>query len=359
MEKKRFIHLEIMRILATIFVIYIHTADLGYLLYAKYPVNHVLYWANLLLCIFSEMAVPLFLAISGAIYLNRKDESFRSIYCKRILRVFIIFVIAFWLYFWNDMRMAGKIIDFKQAFLFFYMGMGKYHLWYLPVYMVFLASLPFLRAMVQNISNQCFDYLFAIAIIFKGILPSVELRFLNSQYPCGIDFGWLLGYVVLYPCLGYYLQNRLELSKVKKRLLPLWIANMIGLCISAYLTYFNQVTLGEIRSQQAFRYFSVINCVTVFLTIRYLFEKVQIGSKMYDIISYVGKCTFGIYLVHLYVLEHPLMMKLMLWLDVRQIPHFAMAWCEILVTFLISFILVCIWNGIRFSIKKIRRIIKN
>ena len=86
MKKK--IYIEVLRIIAALFVIFNHTGSMGFELYSSYTICSPKYWIMLFLSILCKVAVPLFLMISGALLLN-KDLNVKEIWKYRISRIFI------------------------------------------------------------------------------------------------------------------------------------------------------------------------------------------------------------------------------------------------------------------------------
>ena len=93
------IHLEIMRIVAIFFVIFNHTAKNGFWLFSLYPPDSFQYWTYLFLSVFCKFSVPLFFAISGALLLGNDQESIRTVWAKRILKILVVLVAFSFLYF--------------------------------------------------------------------------------------------------------------------------------------------------------------------------------------------------------------------------------------------------------------------
>lgn len=87
----RRIHLDLLRLVAIFMVVFNHTGDCGYMLFAD-KLNTPLYFPYLISSIFCKIAVPLFFMISGALLLP-KQESFKQLFSKRILRMTIVLVL--------------------------------------------------------------------------------------------------------------------------------------------------------------------------------------------------------------------------------------------------------------------------
>lgn len=107
-------------------------------------------------------------------------------------------------------------------------------------------------------------------------------------------------------CLGYFLYYKCDYQTVKRKLLPLWILNMITMSLTCYVTYKKIIITGDLSFMGVQTYFSafdIINCFTMFLTIRYIFLNCKISDKTSAIIRSIGGCTFNIYLLHVFIME--------------------------------------------------------
>ena len=70
----RKLHIEALRIVAALFVLFNHTGEEGFFLFAAWPATSPLCWAYLSLSILCKAAVPLFFMASGALLLTDKRE---------------------------------------------------------------------------------------------------------------------------------------------------------------------------------------------------------------------------------------------------------------------------------------------
>ncbi len=92
-KKDKKIHLEILRIIACFFVIFIHTGKTGYVLFIEREIGSLEFWIYEFISVFSNFAVPIFFMISGAIMLGREEESLKKLWKNRILKIFIALVV--------------------------------------------------------------------------------------------------------------------------------------------------------------------------------------------------------------------------------------------------------------------------
>lgn len=305
-KQGKLIHIEIMRIVAIFWIIFNHTEEEGFFLFSKQPVGGTQFWVYLFMSIFCKFSVPLFLAVSGALLLNRPDESLRDLWLKRILKIAVILVAFTFVYYVFTIVRKGIPFVFRDYLKSLYSTRASVHLWYLYLYIAFLIVLPFLRALVSNLDNKYFIYLLCIAIIFRGVIPSIEYLCSNGEIAMYKDLRveWILNNAVLYPCLGYFMQHRLSLESIKKHLSWVVAVDIVGICISCYMTYYKGIITGVFteKDSQAFHgSFVYLNCIAIFMLIRLLYENAKINDLLKRIIISLGSCTFGIYLWHMII----------------------------------------------------------
>ena len=308
MEKKeKRIYFEVMRIVACFFVIFNHTSVNGYFLFSTREPGSAHFWIELFVSVFCKFAVPLFLAISGALLLAKEDEPLSVIYKKRFPRILLVLLLSSLLYYyWTCVVIKGAAFSWRLFWLNVYGNMFSTHLWYLYAYLAFLMSLPMLRAMVNHMETKHFYYMFGLAVFFQGLLPSIEylLNGLEISLNDYTKLGWLTVQIICFPCLGYFLEYRVKLEKPKKALLGIWGLNILLIGLTCYLTYRKIVLTGECNefvSQQFHEYFVLVNCVAVFLTVKYLFKNRTLPKMVEKVILSVAGCCFGIYIIHIII----------------------------------------------------------
>ncbi|MCR4772076.1 MAG: acyltransferase family protein [Oscillospiraceae bacterium] len=299
------LHIEVMRVAACFFVIFNHTGDNGYFLFSIFPPESVQYWLYGFVSVFCKFSVPLFFAISGALLLP-KEEGFKKVYSKRVLRMAIILVVisVFYYCFNNGFNFTAMTCG---AFLSeLYGSTLDYHLWYLYAFISFLIALPLLRPMAINFKNVHFLYMAACSLFFSGVLPVAEYflwkgnRTLNGN----LRMEWITSSVVIYPLIGYYIENRMDVRRARKKLIYLWLVNIVTIAITCVATYYRaRVTqvCDEYSSQVFYNSFVLINMITVYITAKCLCCPAE--TRVAKAIRLVGSCTFGIYLGHVAVLK--------------------------------------------------------
>lgn len=307
-KQSKLIHIEILRILAAFLVIFNHTGPNGYFLFSQYPFATMPYFAYMFCTVISKIDVPLFLILTGALLL-KKDMEPKKIANKiiRMLVVLLIFTTVF--YVRLHILKYSDTFTVSDFFVRLYKGDIIIPYWYIYAYISFLLAFPFLRAMVKSLPENSYKYLIELAIIFVGLLPCIEYRLSTgnvtlNQYG---KVGWLFTNIVLFPLIGYYLENVVDISKIKKKdLLVTCAFALLGALISCYMTYFKHRVTGicnEVETQDFLDLFTLPICIAVYLLIKYFCSKVTFPNWINKVILSVGSCSFGIYLIHMAIIE--------------------------------------------------------
>ena len=295
MEQKRKLHLDVLRILAAFFVIFNHTPAFSY--FTHQDPTKPLYWLCLSVSVLCKISVPMFFMMSGALLLGREEKPLRIL--QRALRILAVLVIFSFLSYLQQVEQGNQTFDLKH---FFEVVMKKDWLnayWYLYAYLAFILCLPFLRAIVKGLKPGHYRYLMGLQLFFQGILPVVLNLILKQEisFNRNFSFGWLLGYVPLYPLIGYYLENVLDIRSVNwKKMAGLWLSFLVCLGLTCYATYLNNADKGGFP-QTYLMSFIMMLCIPMYITAKKLFMNFP-ASWIGTLLTSVGSCTFGIYLIH-------------------------------------------------------------
>ena len=304
--KRDRLYFEAMRILACFFVIFNHTEVEGFFLYLEQEQTSLRFWWYLLVSVVCKFSVPLFFAVSGALLLV-KEEPVKDIWVKRIGKIAAdLLLFSFGIYLWEVLR-GRQVFSLRTFFIYLYAFEWNPPYWYLYAFIPFLMSLPLLRPLVKNLPDRAFLYMFGLALIFDGILPVAEYVAWKGQITLNgnLRTGWLTSNIVLYPCLGYFLEYRVDIRTCKRKLIGLWSLNILTLLLTGYMTCYEARVTGlwdEWTTQTFFNAFVMIDCAAVFLTVKYLFTRYKLPGAAGRLMASVGSCTFGIYLLHIHVL---------------------------------------------------------
>ena len=99
--------------------------------------------------------------------------------------------------------------------------------------------------------------------------------------------------------------KKIDINKLRNKLIVLWIINIATILIAISLVY-HRINVYAINDNDyaCFRWtFVYVNAITIFLTLKYLFSKIRLPHSIEWGIKQVSSCTFGIYLIHLLILN--------------------------------------------------------
>lgn len=281
-DKPFYLYLEALRIFAIFWVIFIHTGDSGFSLFKAYDPKSLPFWACMFVTGFCMAAVPAFLAISGAVMLGRENEPLRELWKKRILKMVLLLCAYSFAYFIWQNRKDFRGWETLRAFpMALYSKLPSVHLWFLYLYIAFLISLPFLRAIAQKLDKKYYWYLFALVFILGDLRPIWEFFIWKGSVSVEetIIPSWLFGRIPLFVLAGYFFHTKIESQQITARhLIALWICNiMLLLFVSCARYYRDFVVYGiEDLSGAFFDSFALVNCAAWFLTFKYAFAHIKI-----------------------------------------------------------------------------------
>lgn len=282
-------YLNTLRVLATIAVVILHTL-------VNPSMQNLNYYTPPQLCIvkflrnFFVWCVPVFVMISGVLFLNpQKEISLELLLRKYILRILLAllcygtFFSILELIFNNH---SFSFVYIPKAILNTLMGKSWDHLWYLYMLIGIYLLLPVFKLFVNSATDKQVYYLLVILFIFASILPSLKREF-SFSYPTIIPVSSVY---VFYLFLGYAVHYR-----------KLYLPNVLSIILILVFIMFCIVT-------QAFNWFSIphsldlrfcdyaspivaICSLGVFSLFRNLQWKNNVANKL------VPFC-FGIYIFH-------------------------------------------------------------
>ena len=297
------LHIECLRIIAAFFVIFNHTGAFSY--FRNFDSTSLKYWFFLAISVICKISVPLFFMISGALLLKKYDESPKILF-KRILRISIALLIFSFLSYLQQIELGNEVFNLKRFFTVIIESDWLNVFWYLYAFLAYLITLPFMRVLAKHLENKHYLYLVILQLIFSGIIPITLYILYEGRHGINRNFSinCILGYYPIYPLVGHYLENKLEITKVRfKHLLPLWLFNIYCIGLTCYVTYINNLKTNGFP-QTYLMSLILVNCITIYITFKKIWSYYSTGH-LGNIITSVGKCTFSIYLFHGLLLRDP------------------------------------------------------
>lgn len=297
METKRVAYLDHLRAVATFAVIMIHVSAQNW--YTQ-DVSTAAWKAFNFYDSISRWSVQVFVMISGALMLG-KDISPKKLYTRKIQHFLIVFL------FWSlvyALHMGGSIETVLINTL-----RGKSHLWFLYLIVGLYICIPILKKIVED--QRITVYFLIVSAVFSFAVPFV-LRVLT-------DFGgettktWAKALTDVYSDMHitvtggysacYVAGHYLSTVKIGKPVrMTIYAVGLLGMAATVFLSL--HVSLA--RGMPAGDYYEDLNlnvvapAVAAFVWFRY---DAPSAGRINVIAGKLSACSFGIYLVHILVLE--------------------------------------------------------
>lgn len=353
---KRELSLDAMRIFSIFFVIFAHTGINGYTRYCLYPEDSIHFWLYMFLTIMCQASIPLFVFISGALMLHRRPEPISVILKTKASRFLVVLVVVSVIYYCYGIHTAGEVFSWSDLLTQMYATQTRAFLWYLYAYLAYLLGLPFLQTLCQHLETKYFYYMFAVCCILDGIVPMMQYLIWRDGIFMNPEFQpiFTMDFVLVYPCLGYFLEHRISPEQMKKALIPMWVLNLVGFAAIMLMTCYRGRIMGGYSpdlSGKFFGCFVILDAVTIFITFKVLFKTARIPECVGKMIASVSKNTFGMYLLFTWLVHLECINR------VREL--LVQAGCNsMLACFAQCFCVMVVSYGITFIMKKIP-VIKN
>lgn len=290
-------HLDVIKIIAIIFVLLNHT---GVNLFTQYTKESgtIAHWLMLGHAIVIKTAVPLFFMSSGALLLGR-DEPYSVLFKKRILRFMLtLLAVSALTYIGNAKSLSNLSVE--EFFSQLYRGKISTHLWYLYAYICLLLTIPFLRKIAQQMSEKDFYWLIVLQVIYSGV-EFADYYFYRGSGAHSWAFSiFTATRALLYPLLGFYMENRMPKEKYQpETFIILAVLMIMSVYLSCVMMEWRCKVDGGWTSSNQEAYLDslvVFPTVTIYYAARLWFLKHPASEKMGKILFHIGSYTFGVYL---------------------------------------------------------------
>lgn len=290
-EKKSY--LEIVRIIAIFFVIYVHTGTAAAEHY-QIAGNSFSYWLSLVLYCVAQCSVPLFFLVSGAVLLQKEDSLKTALTHRalRILGIILLFGLVQYAYFYYLNPQIGFSLPVFFKLVYSTNVITQY--WYLYSYFALMLILPFVQMLAHSMEKSHFWYLFGLFFLMEGILPIVEYLWHNERLVVSVP---LFAGSLFYPLLGYYTEHKSGDFFYKKR--TLYLVNLAG-----FLALFTNTAVAFMAHRQrgnaeSLEGMTALLALVLFIDVRALFHEhaPSNDSRMAKCITFTGTGVFGVYLL--------------------------------------------------------------
>ena len=290
-------YMDYLRVIASFAVIIIHTVSFTWYT----PILQDFGWKTYCTagCL-SRWGVPIFVMISGALFLNR-EIPLKKLYCKYILRLASAYLIWSAIFsFTGQGTFTSRVYDFLD---------GPFHMWFVPMLIGLYICTPLIKKIITD--DKSIIYFLILSFIFASLIPTVSLLIkdfsggiinrLSAAIASCLDklkIHMVLGYSGYY-ILGHYLNKTNLREKVQN---IIYILGIFGFGLTIILTF----AVSRKANRLVENYFD-------YLTLNVLFSSAAVfvwfktrkysSSKINALMAKLSKYSFGAYIIHMFVLH--------------------------------------------------------
>lgn len=273
---ERNLSLDILRILACIAVIMIHTAG-SPILHGFASPGTMDYNSCLILDALSRWSVPVFAMLTGFFMLNpQKELSIKKLFSKYILRLFTALV------FWS----AFYALTLHKSF--YPLGSQEGHFWYVGMCIGLYLAMPIMRMIAANerlLSYFSWTWLAIKCYQFVGNFTALPIDLREVLF---VDY---VGYCLF----AYYLKSITQSKRVRTAIYATGIVGPLVTLIAALWTQDDETVFFTYTAPNV-----IVTAMALFTF--FMHHPICMKESWTNAITTISQCTFGIYLVHLWVL---------------------------------------------------------
>lgn len=296
----RVIYLDILKTIAIMGVLLIHITSRGF---TSYDILSIDYFISGLISCAVRFSVPVFVMVSGALFLNENKEiTVRKIFCvyiPRILAALILFALFYealpvFVKFLTTGVIEKALID--NAIYNLTNFNTHFHLYYLYIIIIIYMLVPVIKIFLKSASKRNIEYLILFMFAFAIFMPMVKTFYpfsrlqggMTNQYMINLTYGMLF-----YFLLGHYLNKYTLNRKTENIIIVLGIVSAVATFL---LTAGESLHNGEFAGKyiEAMTINVSLMASGLFLLIKRSESKIKSGKFF----AFISKASFLIYLIH-------------------------------------------------------------
>lgn len=259
----------------------------------------------------ARWGVPVFVMISGALFLSRRTLSIKIMYKKYISRLLVAYL--FWSSFYAIVIPLAKVIFLKNdmvsmstVFKSIISHDGVVALWFLPMIIGLYMCVPIYMSIVK--SKELTKYFLGLSFLFAICLPTIgnfsgdflgnaigELWKSITSFINDMQLQMVFGYS-FYFVMGLWLsKNEIE----KKKRFVIYFMGILGAVMTVICTGVVSKRVGYLV-ETYYSNFS-INVMLMAIAVFVAAKEVHGNNKLCLTMAALSKYSFGIYLVHIFI----------------------------------------------------------
>lgn len=320
MNTKRVYWLDIARVVAIISISLNHAVNRTYDNYinTQYEAN-VLPILDLLVkttvTVFSRIGVPVFLIISGVLLLNKRfhtDQDIKNFYTHNFLRVLITSEIWYIIMYWlivvakSNNGILETMTERQNVFnsvmnMFFINQTTLGSMWYMPMILCLYLIVPWTSVVVKQFSRKYIFIPIIVAILCGMLVPNMNAFLTVNSETFHVDSAFsvenLFSIYLVYMILGYYVgKDELFINCSTKTVFLLAILSYLFCCMYQYYAY-----IRPSNYLVSYDFIGILICSLS--TSEFIKRTEKYYSKIEKIVMYISKIAFGIYFLHIVLME--------------------------------------------------------
>lgn len=293
--------LDILRIAAAISVVLLHVSS-DYI--DAFGVRTMDFNVAVFLNSLTRFAVPVFVMISGELFLNPdKETGIKKIWKHSILRLFMLYLVWSYGYYVFQSLYFWKFPFYKQGIVRTATGIvyATNHLWFIWMLIGLYALTPIIKSWLKSAEEKNIRYFIDIFFVFQIVRTTVALlinKSLTDEISRLMSVAELSGYLGYY-VLGYYL-SKYEIRKNLRS--ALYVCAPFGVMINFAVSVIYSRMRGSYTPgiYDSFGVFTFFNCIVLYLLVGSVSKKIGPSPK---ILSNLAADTLGMYLSHIMIWE--------------------------------------------------------
>ncbi len=296
----RVVYLDILKTIAIIGVLLIHITSRGF---SSFEFLNFDYLVSAFVNSTVRFSVPVFIMVSGTLFLNEKKEiPIRKMYSKYVLRIIIALIIFACFYEFCDLLIGYfKTGVFEKALIekgienLLYLN-THFHLYYLYIIVIIYMLVPVMKVFLKSATRRDFEYLLGFLYLFAVIMPCFKSFFhfefigsgMTAQYMINLTYGMLF-----YFLLGHYLNKYTLKRKTENAII---ITGVISSVATFLLTVFETKIYGQFNG--IFIEAMTVNVSLIASGLFIFVKRISQYVKNGKIFVLFSNASFLIYLIH-------------------------------------------------------------
>lgn len=322
-KKERVFYLDFLRAISTMAVILMHIEI------EKNWRGISIVQFNTIRCMLADWCVPMFLMITGTLFLNASNCSFQRIW-SHVKKT--ILVIVFWGFLYNFVSLTiiegfsiSTIINSLKMIVLADVTFC-YQFWYLYALIPMYFLLPIFNAFIKSATKKDFLIVVFLFFVFSIVVPNI-IKYTG-------DFGAtaLINKFSLFCSLYFYMLLGAYLSRINVKKTIVFIFGAFSVMIFGIVIVCGVLNI-DIYPDKIYGYDSIYICIVA--SSIYLIAKMKndYSKNTKKIFEFISNYSFGIYILHVIIIQ---MLRKIVHLDSGFAPAFISVPIVLLVVFLIS-----------------------